>query len=133
MQCGVFNMHINRSFSINVDIEIFALGMWEPHLFLILAVFGGPPCETWTRSRQRPGGPLVLRSRPRPWGLLGLAARFYSQLWLANSLLLIALLDEVFVLRAKKGMIARALRLVSQHRNYAEHTSVCASLCMCII
>ena len=73
----------------------------------ITAFFAGPPCESWTRSRQLggipncsvgDGGPRVLRVAESPQGLPSLKLREVEQLKLANSLLL-------FVLRAFLEMI----------------------------
>ena len=73
----------------------------------ITAFYAGPPCESWTRSRQLggipncsvgDGGPRILRVAERPQGLPSLRLREVEQLLLANGLLL-------FVLRAFLEMI----------------------------
>ena len=68
---------------------------------LIDAIFAGPPCESWSKSRQQggvpevcsgDGGPRVLRTAARPQGLVSLCCREIEQLLLANALLLFTLL-----------------------------------------
>ena len=60
----------------------------------VLAVMGGPPCETWSVARYRPNTPRqgtalprTLRSQQRPWGLLDLTERERTQVELGNALL----------------------------------------------
>lgn len=66
----------------------------------VLALFGGPPCESWSRSRQSggvpevsigDGGPRVIRNATNPQGLSALRPREVLQLKLANCLLCFAL------------------------------------------
>eukprot|EP00438_Fugacium_kawagutii_P017628 Skav235502 [mRNA] locus=scaffold625:50873:56431:+ [translate_table: standard] len=45
----------------------------------ILSFMAGPPCETFTRSRFRAGGPPPLRSRMYRWGLPGLLGNLHRQ------------------------------------------------------
>lgn len=45
----------------------------------ILSFMAGPPCETFTRSRFRTGGPPPLRARAHRWGLPGLLGRLHHQ------------------------------------------------------
>lgn len=52
----------------------------------ILSFLSGPPCETFTRSRFREGGPPPLRSRKHRWGLPGLSKRFHLQVESGNFL-----------------------------------------------
>lgn len=66
----------------------------------VLALFGGPPCESWSQSRQSggvpevsigDGGPRVIRNATNPQGLPALRPREVLQLKLANCLLCFAL------------------------------------------
>ena len=66
----------------------------------VLAIFAGPPCESWSRSRQSggipeltsgDGGPRTIRSAARPLGLTSLRPREVLQLRLANCLLMFTL------------------------------------------
>ena len=65
-----------------------------------MAFFAGPPCESWSRSRQLGGiptissgdnGPRLLRLAEQPLGLPALTTREVQQLQLANRLLLFVL------------------------------------------
>ena len=67
---------------------------------LIDAIFSGPPCESWSKSRQDggipecttgDGGPRMIRLASRPQGLASLRVREASQVLLANILLLYTL------------------------------------------
>ena len=67
---------------------------------LIDALFSGPPCESWSKSRVNggipegapgDGGPRVIRLASRPQGLASLRVREASQVLLANILLLYTL------------------------------------------
>ena len=79
----------------------------------VLAMFAGPPCESWSRSRQQggipeftygDGGPRIIRSSERPLGLPALKPREVLQLKLANCLLLFAL--SAFFEMARIGRFA---------------------------
>lgn len=52
----------------------------------ILSFVAGPPCETFTKSRFRSGGPPPLRSLLHRWGLPGLMTRFHRQVECGNFL-----------------------------------------------
>eukprot|EP00973_Karenia_brevis_P047482 6592707-Karenia_brevis.AAC.1 len=58
----------------------------------VLAVLGGPPCETWSAARGHDlgggrKGPRALRSPEALWGLPSLRGRERAQIALANGLL----------------------------------------------
>ena len=66
----------------------------------IAALYAGPPCESWSRSRKGggvpehesgDGGPRVVRLAQCPYGIASLTVREVQQLLLANTLLLFAL------------------------------------------
>eukprot|EP00973_Karenia_brevis_P063944 8887803-Karenia_brevis.AAC.1 len=59
---------------------------------LVLAVLGGPPCETWSAARNNridygSSGPRPLRAPGSLWGLMALKPRERRQLALSNALL----------------------------------------------
>ena len=69
------------------------------------AIFGGPPCATWSRLRYRPGGPAPLRRRgDQNWGLYGLRGWQLKELRIANTLMvnMLALMDA---LAARGGLV----------------------------
>ena len=53
---------------------------------LVLGVLGGPPCESWSDARWHSGGPPP-GDASYPWGKTGLSSRHYSQLEVANALM----------------------------------------------
>ena len=66
----------------------------------IAALYAGPPCESWSRSRKGggvpehesgDGGPRVVRLANCPYGIESLKVREVQQLLLANTLLLFAI------------------------------------------
>eukprot|EP00438_Fugacium_kawagutii_P032598 Skav233143 [mRNA] locus=scaffold1669:2417:6070:+ [translate_table: standard] len=65
-----------------------ALDFWvdKSRRGFILSFMAGPPCETFTRSRFRAGGPPPLRSRQFRWGLPGLLNRQHRQVESGNFL-----------------------------------------------
>ena len=60
------------------------------------AAVAGPPCETWSRARERLlaslRGPRVLRSALLPWGLPRLRPKQLDKLFVASELLLTAIM-----------------------------------------
>ena len=57
----------------------------------VIGFVAGPPCESWSIARFRPGGPPPLRSQSQLWGLTGLSFKQYMQIEAANLLLQTAL------------------------------------------
>ncbi len=58
----------------------------------VIAVVGGPPCETWSTARYLPDGPGPVRSRDAPYGISSIQS--IRQLWqviVGNTLLFVAL------------------------------------------
>ena len=62
----------------------------------VLAILGGPPCESWSTARSRSictphgantTGPRPLRSKQQPWGINGLSPAERQQVNAANGLL----------------------------------------------
>ena len=47
----------------------------------------GTPCNSFSRARDRPGGPPRLRSDEHPMGLPGLAEHLYHKVWQGNVLM----------------------------------------------
>ena len=80
-----------------------ALLFWESKVLERRVVAGGagPPCETWTASRYRPGGPGPLRSQSHLFGLPRLTRSQRAQVDTGNQLLLAAL--HFFALLLKTG------------------------------
>ena len=82
---------------------------------LVDAVFSGPPCESWSKSRMNgglpeteggDGGPRVIRVAERPQGLMSLRIREVNQLILANVLLLFTMSAFLEILLIGKfGMV----------------------------
>lgn len=62
----------------------------------IVALIGGPPCETWSRARGKPfkslaanrrQGPRVIRTLPEIWGMSSLSLRELAQIKIGNLLM----------------------------------------------
>ena len=56
----------------------------------VVALLGGPPCETWSQARERQvekNAPRVLRTAAIPWGKESLSLREMRQLCVGNSLM----------------------------------------------
>lgn len=83
-----------RSLDVAVDQRLGNLASTEAFEFwtdkslrgFILSFMAGPPCETFSRSRFRPGGPPPLRSKQHRWGLPGLLGKFHRQVESGNFL-----------------------------------------------
>lgn len=59
---------------------------------IIVALFGGPPCKTWSQAREKnisgqAFAPRVLRTRETPWGKPSLRLKEVRQLLLGNDLM----------------------------------------------
>ena len=66
----------------------------------VVALLGGPPCETWSQARERQAekkkhAPRVLRTAAMPWGKESLSLREMRQLCVGNSLMGFQLEAEV--------------------------------------
>ena len=63
---------------------------------LLDSILGGPPCETWSRAREHAlndskcGGPRVIRTVDKMWGLDSLALREIRQILVGNQLMFFA-------------------------------------------
>lgn len=64
------------------------LQLWSGHVRAgrVIALGGGPPCETFSTARWREGGPPPLRTWQAPWGLTALTPRQRLQLQVSNDL-----------------------------------------------